>query len=405
MLLPQQQEILEKLINASTISHAVLKRAKIILLAAKNQSTYFIVNHLKVTWKTVQKWTKRWNEYLPEFAKIEASDKSALKNMIIECLSDNPRSGRLPTFTPEQIIKIISLACTTPKNHGIPLSHWSSRSLAQQAVKMQIVQKISPAKIAVFLNQGDLKPHRSQYWLNSRLRNTDCDFDDRVGKICKIYKTAVDMHKKGIHVISTDEKSGIQAIERANPNLPMRSGSPEKIEHEYLRHGTKCLIGNFEVGTGKIIAPMISDTRGDDDFLKNIQNVIATDPEGEWLFILDQLNTHKSVSLVKWVANEIGFTGDLGIDRKRGILKSMVTRMEFLEHQSHRIRFLYTPKHCSWMNQIEIWFSGLSRKYLNRSNFTSTSDLEIGILNYIKWFNDEIAKPFKWTYEGKVLQA
>jgi len=320
-------------------------------------------------------------------------------------LSDNKRSGRRPTFTPEQVIKITALACTTPKSHEIPLSHWSSRSLARQAVKMQIVQKISPSKIAIFLKQGDLKPHRSQYWLNSRLRNTDCDFDDRVRNICKIYQSAVDMHKKGIHVISTDEKSGIQAIERANLNLMMRSGSPEKIEHEYIRHGTKCLIANFEVGTGKIIAPMISDTRGDDDFLKNIQNVVATDPKGEWLFILDQLNTHKSISLVRWIANEIGFTDDLGVNRKRGILKSMVTRMTFLEKQSHRIRFQYTPKHCSWMNQIEIWFSGLSRKYLKRSNFTSTKDLEKGILNYIKWFNDEIAKPFKWTYKGKVLQS
>ena len=405
MLSPVQQEILEKLLNASTTSHAILIRAKIILHAAKNDSTYFIVNHLKVTWKTVQKWVERWNEYLPKFAKILTNKKNALRNAIIDCLSDAPRSGKPPIFTPEQVVKITSLACTTPKSHGVPLSHWSSRSLAQQVVKMQIVQKISHAKVAIFLKQGDFKPHRSQYWLNSRLRNTDCDFDDRVGKICMIYQTAVDMHKKGIHVISTDEKSGIQAIERANFNLPMQPGSPEKIEHEYIRHGTKCLIANFEVGTGKIIAPMISDTRGDGDFLKNIKNVVATDPESEWLFILDQLNTHKSVSLVKWVANEIGFAGDLGVNRKRGILKSMKTRMKFLEEQSHRIRFQYTPKHCSWMNQIEIWFSGLSRKYLKRSNFTSTTDLEKGILNYIKWFNEEIAKPYKWTYKGKVLQS
>lgn len=405
MLTTAQQEILEKLISATTTPHAIVKRAQIILHAAKNDSTYSAVKHVKVTWMTAQKWLERWNEYLPQFANINEGDKNALRNAIIECLRDAPRSGRPPTFTAEEIIKITSLACTTPESHGIPLSHWSSRTLALYAVKMGIVPRISPVKIAIFLRQGDLKPHRSQYWLNSRLRNTDCDFEDRVRKLCIIYQTAVEMHKKGIHVISTDEKSGIQAIERANPNLPMKPGSPEKIEHEYIRHGTRCLIGNFEVGTGKIIAPMISDTRGDEDFLKNIQNVVATDPKGKWIFVLDQLNTHKSVSLVKWIAKEIRFVGDLGVNRKRGILKSMETRMKFLENESHRIRFQYTPKHCSWMNQIEIWFSGLSRKYLKRSNFTSTESLEKGILNYIKWFNDEIAKPFKWTYKGKVLQA
>lgn len=399
-----QIDILETLINASTTPKAILDRAKIILHAAKNDSTYFIVKHLKVTWKTVQKWLQRWAEYKQKFAKINEKNKALLKKTVLECLSDALRPGRAPKFTSEQIVKITSLACTPPQHQDIPLSHWSSRTLAVQAVKMGIVSKISPAKIAVFLRQGDLKPHRSQYWLNSRSRNTDCDFDDRVNNICHIYQTAIEMHEKGIHVISTDEKSGIQAIERANPHLPMRSGSSEKIEHEYIRHGTQCLIANFEVGTGKIITPMISDTREEKDFLKNIQNVVATDPKGEWLFILDQLNTHKSVSLVKWVAKEIGFTGDLGINRKRGILNSMITRMKFLEDQSHRIRFQYTPKHCSWMNQIEIWFSGLSRKCLKRSNCTSITALKEGILKYIKWFN-ESARPFKWTYKGKVLQS
>lgn len=247
-----------------------------------------------------------------------------------------------------------------------------------------------------------MKPHRSRYWLNSRLRNTDSDFDGRVKEICLIYQSAIEMHQKGIHIISTDEKSGIQAIERANLSLPMQPKSPEKIEHEYIRHGTQCLIGNFEVATGKVIVPMISDTREEEDFLKNIQDVVESDRKGEWLFILDQLNTHKSVSLVKWIAEEIGFVGDLGVARKRGILTSMETRMKFLEDKTHRIRFQYTPKHCSWMNQIEIWFSGVSRKYLKRFSFKSILDLKNGIINYINYAN-EIAAPYKWTYKGKVL--
>lgn len=405
MLNSTQKGILEKLINGSTTPQALIKRAKIILHAAKNDSTYFIVRHLKVTWKTVQKWVKRWMEYLPEFAKIKAGDENVLRKVIIECLSDSQRSGKPPILTPEQIVKITSLACTTPKSHGIPLSHWNTRSLALQAVKMGIVQKISHAKIATILKQGHLKPHRSQYWLNSRARNSDIDFDARVNEICTVYKTAIKLSQEGVHVISVDEKSGMQAIERADPNLPMIPGSPEKIEHEYERHGTLCLIGNLEIATGKIIEPMLSPTRKEKDFLKNIKNVVGTDPEGQWIFILDQLNTHKSESLVKWVAKQIGFEGHLGKsgDKGYGILKSMVSRQKFLEDKSHRVCFLFTPKHCSWMNQIEIWFSGLSRRYLKRTSFPSVRRLKQGVLGYINHYN-EFAKAFRWTYEGKVLQ-
>jgi transposase len=244
--------------------------------------------------------------------------------------------------------------------------------------------------------------------LNSRKCNSD-GFDERVKEICDIYKNAFEMHQKEIHIISIDEKTGIQALERVHKNLPMMPGSPEKIEHEYIRHGTQCLIGNLEVATGKILTPFVGDTRTEQDFLNNIKNVVSTDPEAQWVFIVDQLNTHKSESLVRWLANEIKYEGDLGknghASRKgKGILKSMQSRMDFLEDKTHRIRFLFTPKHCSWMNQIEIWFSGLSRRYLKRSSFSSIQELKQGILDFIAFFNEN-AKPFKWTYEGKVLQA
>lgn len=206
-----------------------------------------------------------------------------------------------------------------------------------------------------------------------------------------------------------DEKTSIQAIEREAPNLPMTPGSPEKIEFEYSRHGTQCLIANFEVASGQILVPTIAATRTKEDFFTNIKSVVATNPDAEWIFILDQLNTHKSESLVRWVASQIGFDGDLGKNGRanrsgRGILKSMETRMEFLENKTHRIRFLFTPKHCSWMNQVEIWFGGLSRKLLKRGSFTSIENLKVNILDFIWHYNQE-AKPYRWTYEGKVLQS
>ncbi len=197
-----------------------------------------------------------------------------------------------------------------------------------------------------------------------------------------------------------DEKSGIQAIERAEPNKLMRSGSIEKCEHEYIRHGTQHLMASIEVASGKVAGDLL-DTRGNDDFLKFLKQRVATDPKSQWIFIVDQLNTHKSSALVKWVAQECGINEDLGVARKRGIIKSMKTRAEFLSSKQHRIRFVYTPKHCSWMNQIEVWFSILSKKLLKRLNCKSLDYLKDRIRNFISFFNETMAKPFKWTYEGK----
>lgn len=140
-------------------------------------------------------------------------------------------------------------------------------------------------------------------------------------------------------------------------------------------------------------------------FLILFKKRVSIDPEGQWIFIVDQLNTHKSSELVRWVAQECKIEKDLGVERKRGILESMKTRAKFLSNENHRIRFVYTPKHCSWMNQIEIWFSIISKKLLKRLNSNSLDDLKNKVMDFIGYFNDKMAKPFKWTYAGKPLQA
>jgi len=151
------------------------------------------------------------------------------------------------------------------------------------------------------------------------------------------------------------------------------------------------------------VTPTIGLTRTEADFLAHITRTIALDPEGEWVFITDQLNTHQSESLVCLVATVCGLEQDLGVKGKSGILKSMKTRANFLQNPAHRIRFVYTPKHTSWMNQIEIWFSILVRRVLKRGNFTSVEELRKRILEFIDYFNQTMAKPFKWTYAGRPL--
>lgn len=224
-----------------------------------------------------------------------------------------------------------------------------------------------------------------------------------MNKICQIYRDAQELYEKGIKVISTDEKTGIQAIERKI--IPMKPGLVEKQESEYIRHGTKCLISNLEVATGKIIAPSMGDSRTELDFLEQIKETVCENELGEWIFIVDQLNTHKSASLVEWIASKCNYQGDLGKKGVSGILKNMESRASFLQDTSHRIRFIYTPKHASWLNQIECWFSILVRRLIKRNSFCSTKDLEEKILLFIDYFNETMAKPFKWTYKGKPLQV
>lgn len=224
-------------------------------------------------------------------------------------------------------------------------------------------------------------------------------------KLCDTYLNAPQLAAEGAHVISTDEKTGMQALERLHETKPVRPGLVERVEFEYLRHGTLCLMANFDVVTGRIVNPSIGPTRTEVDFVAHIDRAIDTDPDATWIFVADQLNTHVSAGLVESVARRCGINDDLGVKGKRGVLKSKKTRRAFLEDPSHRIRFVYTPRHCSWLNQVEIWFSILARRLLRRSSFTSLDDLRERVLAFIDYFNAILAKPFRWTYTGRPLQA
>ena len=204
-------------------------------------------------------------------------------------------------------------------------------------------------------------------------------------------------------MISSDEKTGIQALERAHATQPMEPGQVERQEFEYIRHGTQSLIANFDVATGQLLTPSIGATRTEEDFAQHILQTVATDLDGEWIFVVDQLNTHQSESLVCLVDDLCDLDEVLGEKGKKGILRSKATRAAFLSDPTHRIRFVYTPKHTSWLNQIELWFSILVRRLLKRASFTSVEDLKQRILEFIDYFNTNMAKPFKWTYAGRPL--
>ena len=359
---------------------------------------------------TAKLWVERaleFSEYFLErvdFIRKEighAGESTRILRLVQDFLADSLRLGAPTTYTVLQYTKIIEVALEDPKKCGRPISEWSGRELTDEVHKRNIAD-ISQRQLWRFLQEADLKPHKSDYWMNPKI-DDPVEHEKEVQAVCSVYQNIEELSAEGIRVISIDEKTGIQALKRIADDRPMKAGSPRKIEYEYKRMGTLCLTPGFDVATGKIVDYDIGGRRSEVDFARTVKRIVEGGQGTQWIFIADQLNTHKSETLVRFIADKIGFADDLGVKGKSGILLNRHTRAKFLTNPDHEIRFLYTPKHCSWLNQIECWFGILTRKLLKRTSFASKKQLRKEMRAFMRYFNRTMAKPFNWTYSGKPL--
>ena len=398
--------VLNQFANSTVIDHVLWQRANIILAVVSGTIDQKAGMLYGVSRNVAGRWRKRFINSLPILNRIARKRPEALAANIRAVLSDNSRSGRPPVFDTVCRSFIIGIACHNPSDYGFVRSHWSLPVLRKAVLAKKVVSSISCATINRILNEVELKPHKNRYWLHSAEKGENpFTYKQKIQEINGIYFTAAMINQFGgesdLRIVSTDEMTGIQTLEHKYPDKQARPHMTAKTEFEYIRHGKTSLIGFFDIVTGRLECPYLNKTRKAEDFVKALARIIDTDPDKRWIIVADNLNTHYSDSVVRFVAERCGIP-ETELD-ERNILKRVKSRIEFLMDSSHKIRFAFTPKHCSWMNQIEIWFGIINRQLLKRKSFLSVEDLETSILDYIKQYNSMFAHPFKWKYHTTPL--
>jgi hypothetical protein len=300
--------------------------------------------------------------------------------------------GDRGAFPPSARLNVMAMATRKPTTYHCAATRWSLDDLVS-ALAQGHTWTMSRSSIWRILDEADLKPHRSVYWLNSH----DPDFEAKAHHICSLYLHALRFCEHGRVVICTDEKTGMQILQRKYPTQPIAPGQPEKREHEYIRHGVRALIASFVVATGQVIWNL-GQTRTSADFATHLASVVQQLPAMQrYDWVVDNLNTHWSLDVCRLVAQWCG------VSFVPKALRRGAQRRAFLSDPTHKHVFHFTPKHGSWLNQVELWFSVFARRFLKRGDFDSAHDFATRLSDYLESYNTHHAHPYRWTYTGQPL--
>jgi len=396
--------ILTGLQRRRMLATSIALRARIILLAHQRLQNSQIAELVDVERHCVGRWRKRWQDSFDAILAIQMNEsQAALERAIIDTLRDAHRSGSPGRFSAEQMVQLISIACENPRDSNRPVEDWTGPELADELQKRSVVDSISVSWVNEFLRRVKLQPHRRKYWCFTTEKDREL-FQTQVEEVCQTYLNAPSAYlHDNIRTICVDEMTSLQANEQRAETKRARPGQIAKSECQYTRHGTLSLTGSWDVVQGQMVHTTIDQTRNSDDFAEHIAQTIQTAPEAGWVVVLDNLNTHSGEPVVRLIANLLGVDQDSLGDKKRrrGILGSAKSRREFLTAACHRIRFVFIPKHSSWLNQIEVVFGIVGRRVMRHGSFTSQADLREKLTTFIDYFNQTFAKPFNWTHTGK----
>lgn len=347
----KERSALESIVRRQRSEAREYRRARIVLLAASGESKAAIARRMGTNRQRVGEWLRRFEQ-----------DR-------LEGLSDQPRSGRPTQITPLERHQVIATACRSPRDFGVERNVWSHQSLRDALLSADLVREISTTSVAAILDEAEIKPHRVKMWCHS----SDPDYQKKMRAIVRLYVR----RPKGEPVLCIDEKTGMQALSRARDLQPPQSGRASRFDYEYRRHGTRCLFGCFNVGTGRVLGRCTTH-RKREDFFSFLDCVASTYRQARVHVVLDNLNTHKDTTQGRFLT-------------------------EWNQRHGSRFVFHFTPTHGSWLNQIELWFGIVSRRVLRYGNFRSADELVAAIDSFIDQWNREEAKPFRWTYEGLPL--
>ena len=308
--------VLSEFRRSRTAAKGVVQRAAIIELGFRGLRNVQIVDHVKLNRQQVgvwrQRWRQRWREAWEALCVWESHEPHRLREGILEVLSDAPRPGSPGTFTAEQVAQIVAVACESPSLSERPINRWTHRELRDEVVHRKIVSSISVAQVGRDLQQAALQPHRSKMWLNTTEKNAE-KFAREAATVCQAYLDAPRRAElDGAHTVSVDEATSRPALERNAPDKPAQPGRVMKQEFEDTRHGTTTLTAGLDIVTGQVIAPTLEATRTEPEIVAHLERTVNLDSTGEWIFVVDNLNTPVSESLVHWVAEQCGVNDALG---------------------------------------------------------------------------------------------